>query len=239
MLVDTFVSFAVCGSYWKCYAPFMGTSDQTRLSASVRKRLEKLETSVSTLIRELGELRTAMTHHGLTVAANDSIPLRRTSGGQGRQRRTPHSGSSAAPVARGMTGLKAAISRGEAAKVEWVSAGEVIPAKALAAKWGLTPQALGPASDRGEVFAVVIKRRRFYPREFLELSRDDIGAVSKALGDISPVQKLVFWKRQHGALGGKSVVELLRGDSNGQQLDKVARYAKTWAADASVPARAR
>ena len=38
-------------------------------------------------------------------------------------------------------GLNAALARGEAAKVQWVQSGEVVPAKVLAEKWGLTPQA--------------------------------------------------------------------------------------------------
>ena len=59
--------------------------------------------------------------------------------------------------------MATALARGEAAKVEWVDAEDVVPARTLAATWGLAPQALGPAADGSEVFAVVIKRQRFFP----------------------------------------------------------------------------
>ena len=184
----------------------MATSDLKTLPVQARKRIEKLEATVSELRGVLGVIVSEMQRQGMAV------PIRK------------------APVAA--TGLAAAVARGEAAKVQWVDSGEVVPAKALADKWGLTPQALGPAAHRGEVFAVVVQRQRFYPREFLELDRGDVATVSKSLGDLSPEEKLVFWKRPHGALGGKTVSELLGGRKNGAQLLRVARLAQSWAAQA-------
>jgi hypothetical protein len=184
----------------------MATSDLKSLPPQVRKRLEKLEATVSELRGVLGVIVSEMQRQGM------AIPIRK--------------------VPAAATGLAGAIARGEAAKVQWVASGEVVPAKALADKWGLTPQALGPAAGRGEVFAVVVQRQRFYPREFLDLDRADVATVSKSLGDLSPEEKLVFWKRPHGALGGKTVSELLGGRKNGAQLVHVARLAQSWAAQA-------
>lgn len=118
--------------------------------------------------------------------------------------------------------------------MEWVKSGEVVPARTLADVWGLTPQALGPAADRGEVFAVVIKRQRYYPKEFLELDRDDVSAVSKALGSLPPAEKLIFWKRPHGALAGKTVLQSLSGKRDEARLGRVAQLARTWAAEAQA-----
>lgn len=130
------------------------------------------------------------------------------------------------------TGLAAAVSRGEASKLEWVTSGEVVSARRLADAWGLTPQALGPAAERGEVFAIVVKRQRYFPKEFLELGREHVAAITSALGSLSPSEKLVFWKRSHGALGGKTVLESLVDDADGGQLDRIAKLARTWSSRA-------
>jgi hypothetical protein len=91
---------------------------------------------------------------------------------------------------------------------------------------------LGPAAERGEVFAIVVKRQRYYPREFLELDRHAVGTVSKALGSLSPAEKLVFWKRPHGALGGKTVLQALTASKDSGQLVRAAQLAQAWADEA-------
>jgi hypothetical protein len=217
----------------------MAASELKSLPAPARKRIEKLETTVSELRGMLGLLLTEMQRHGVAV------PARKTGSGfqkaklqRGRPFSVARKGQSAAPAESpqkapaATTGLAAAVARGESAKLEWLSSGEVVPAKTLADRWGLTPQALGPAAARGEVFAVVVQRHRYYPKEFLELDRDDVGTVSKSLGDLSPEEKLVFWKRPHGALGGKTVFELLSSKKNRPQLLRVAQLAHSWAAQA-------
>lgn len=136
--------------------------------------------------------------------------------------------------------LAAAQARGEAAKVEWVRSGEVVPAKELADKWDLTPQALGPAEKRGELFSVVVKRHRYYPREFLTLNRDDVGTVCKQLEPLDATEKLLFWKRPHGALGGKTVSALLSDSKKaGPQLVRVAQLAQSWSSQARAHAATR
>jgi hypothetical protein len=214
----------------------MATPELKSLPPQARKRIEKLETTVSELTGALGQLVSEMRRQGMDFPVeNASSPLLKTLFQRDRPHRTPRKVPSFAPVkatkqaATPATGLAAAVARGEAARVEWVSSGEVVPARTLADKWGLTPQALGPAADRGEVFAVVVKRQRFYPKEFLDLHRDDVATVSKALGNLSPEEKLVFWKRPHGALGGKTVFHLLSGTTDGRQLMRLVQLAQAWA----------
>ena len=132
-------------------------------------------------------------------------------------------------------GLAEALALGEAAKVQWVASAEVVPARVLAELWGLTPQALGPAAARGEVFAIVVKSRRYYPREFLGLERDTVSAVTRALDGLSPSEKLVFWKRPHGALGGKTVLQALGTPgraASGGGVARVTDLARVWSQDA-------
>lgn len=141
------------------------------------------------------------------------------------------------PAALAPTGWAGALVRGEAARVNWVRTGEVVAAQILAAHWDLTPQALGPAARRGDVFAIVVKRQRYYPCEFLELQRDDVAAVCKALGPLSADEKLVFWKRAHGALAGRTVTEQLRS-KDPAALTRVVRLARARAAQAEAHAAA-
>lgn len=206
----------------------MAATDLKSLPTPARNFIKKLETKVTMLERTLAQALAEMKRQGMAFPAEQTRALREPS------IRRAHAVRAAKPAAPAKTGLAAAVTRGEAAKVEWVKSGEVIPAKTLADVWGLTPQALGPAADRGEVFAIVVKRQRYYPKEFLELNREEVGVVSKALGRLSPSEKLIFWKRPHGALGGKTVLQLLSGKKDDAQLGRVSQLAQAWAAQAQA-----
>jgi hypothetical protein len=215
------------------------------LPPQARRRIEKLESTVAELTGALGQVVAQMQRQGLFIdVKKPRSPLLSSLVKRGKQLQpkahpptqaqpslAPESARQGGP-AKSQRGLASAVARGEAAKVEWVRSGEVIPAKTLAHKWGLTPQALGPASERGEVFAIVVKRQRYFPREFVELERDVVGTVSKSLGRLTPEEKLVFWKRPHGALGGKTVAQFLGPRKDGPQLVRVRQLARAWAAQA-------
>jgi hypothetical protein len=123
-------------------------------------------------------------------------------------------------------GLAGATARGEAARVQWVKDGLVVPGEQLAQAWGLTRQALAPAADRGEVFALKVGNRLYYPQAFLGMDREAVAAICRALGDLGASEKLMFWLREHGALAGKSVAAALEA---GTGLAKVERLAAAWA----------
>ncbi|MDE2092330.1 MAG: hypothetical protein KGI87_00610, partial [Burkholderiales bacterium] len=123
-------------------------------------------------------------------------------------------------------GLAGATSRGEAARVQWVKEGLVVPGEQLARAWGLTRQALAPAADRGEVFAVKVSNRLYYPSSFLGMDRETVATVCRALGDLGSSEKLMFWLRDHGALAGKSVAAALEA---GIPVARVKRLAGAWA----------
>ena len=125
-------------------------------------------------------------------------------------------------------GLKAAQSRGEAAKVRWVQDGDVVPGQQLADSWGITRQALGAAASRGETFSLKVGGRLYYPGKFLELERATVSAVCIALGDITPTEKFVFWMRDHGSLGGRSVTDAVHA---GVAIERIVRLARAWAAE--------
>lgn len=204
----------------------------SNLPVQVRKRIERLESTVSKLESKVSYLVSQIQGKGLDVQRKRASPRAQKIGTTIETARkfplTVQRTAEKETLASATGGLAAAVARGEAAKVEWVNSGEVVPAKKLASQWGLTPQALGPATKRGEIFAIVVKRERFYPGEFLTLDRDAISVVSKALGSLSPAEKLIFWKRRHGDLGGKTVPEVLTAG----QLERAAQLAQAWAAEA-------
>jgi hypothetical protein len=123
-------------------------------------------------------------------------------------------------------GLAGATARGEAARVQWVKDGLVVPGEQLAQAWGLTRQALAPAADRGEVFAVKVGNRLYYPQAFLGMDREAVAAICRALGDLGASEKLMFWLHEHGALAARSVSAALEA---GTALAKVERLAAAWA----------
>lgn len=131
------------------------------------------------------------------------------------------------------TGLAGALRRGEAALVNSVKIGELVPAEKLAEAWGLTRQALSAAAQRGEVFAIKVSNRAYCPAVLLSLPRESVGQVCRALGSMDALQKFVFWTREHGALGGKSVVSALE---SGRPLAPVVQLAQAWARERGVSA---
>jgi predicted ABC-type transport system involved in lysophospholipase L1 biosynthesis ATPase subunit len=47
--------------------------------------------------------------------------------------------------------------------------------------WGLTRKSLAPVAGRGEVFAVKVGNRLYYPQAFLGMDREAVAAICRAL----------------------------------------------------------
>ena len=181
------------------------------------RRIAQLEATVGRLSEDLGSLRSAVSKQGMQLPRM-----------QGVRARVAHAQPPAADNQHSQAtgGLAGARARGEAARVQWVRDGLVVPGEQLAHAWGLTRQALAPAADRGEVFAVKVGNRLYYPRAFLGMDREAVSAICRALGDIGASEKLMFWLREHGSLAGKSVAAALE---TGTALAKAERLAAAWA----------
>jgi hypothetical protein len=168
------------------------------------RRIAQLEATVGRLSKDLGSLRSAVGKGPLKSAGPQTEP----------------------PRAVAASGLAGAIARGEAARVQWVKDGVVIPGERLAKAWGITRQALAPAAERGDLCAVKIGNRLYYPQSFLILDREAVATVCRALGSVGASEKLMFWLHDHGALAGKSVAAALEARV---PLAKVERLAHAWA----------
>ena len=181
------------------------------------RRIAQLEAAVGRLGEDLGSLRLAVSKQGL------QLPMARIVRARASQAKQPPKDTQQDQVAAGLAG---AALRGEAARVQWVKDGLVVPGEQLAKAWGLTRQALAPAADRGEIFAVKVGNRLYYPQAFLGIERETVAVICRALGGIGASEKLMFWLRDHGALSGKSVATALEA---GLALSHVERLAAAWA----------
>ena len=47
----------------------------------------------------------------------------------------------------------------------------------------------------------------WYPAAFLSMRREDITSITEALGQVDAASKLLFFTRQHGALGNRTPAE--------------------------------
>ena len=180
------------------------------------RRIAQLEATVGRLSEDLDSLRSAVSKQGVQLPKARGVRARVAH---------PKSSTTNNPHAQATGGLAGATARGEAARVQWVKAALVVPGQQLAHAWGLTRQALAPAAQRGEVFAVKVGNRLYYPRSFLGLDRESVAAVCRSLGELGSSEKLMFWLRDHGALSGKSVAVALEA---GVPLARVQRLAAAW-----------
>ena len=185
------------------------------------RRIARLEATVGRLSEDFADLNAAVCERAGQAArsARKAVARKVAPSPVARPTAEAAQGSSAG-------GFAEAVARGEAARVRWVKEGLVVPGEQLAHAWGLTRQALAPASERGEIFSVKVGNRLYYPQPFLELDREAVAAVCRALGDLGSSEKLIFWLREHGALSGKCVGAALE---SGISLARVERLAGAWA----------
>ncbi len=122
-------------------------------------------------------------------------------------------------------GLQGALQQGEALKAQWVRDGTLVPSAAMSQAWGVTPQALQQSVARGDLFAMKLAGKTYYLAALRRLDREAAGKVCRALGNVEPSGKLIFWLRTHGALAGKTVPEALAAG----KLNRVLQLAQAWA----------
>ena len=128
-------------------------------------------------------------------------------------------------------GLCAAMAWGEAAKRAWVADGEVVTQSALAVHWRTSSRTVQRELKSEQIFGFHIDGQTYVIAEFLRVDRLMAIAVSSALRGLSPETKLVFWKRTHGALGGRTVCEVLESERPVPALARVTELAQAWVAE--------
>ena len=107
-----------------------------------------------------------------------------------------------------------------------VAAGALVPVGRLATAWATTSAELASAHLRGALTGLEVQGALHYPSAFLQLLRDAVTQVCRALGGLEPATAWIFWQRAHGALGGHTAPEALQGSPDG--LPQVLRLARAW-----------
>ncbi|MCE3606467.1 hypothetical protein LXA47_23075 [Massilia sp. P8910] len=118
-----------------------------------------------------------------------------------------------------------ALARGDAVLAKWIQDRVLVDTNAVAHAWNISSQAVHAARKRGEIFAVWANGKHWYAREALRFERGKLARINRTLGDVDPSSKLLFFLRQHGALGGRIVADAIAGGD----LDDVLRLARNWA----------
>lgn len=139
--------------------------------------------------------------------------------------RTAPAVAAAQPSTDTAGGLQGARARGESLLQRWVRDGTLIPSAGLSSSWGVSRQALDQAVERGELFSLKIASRRYYLAQLRDVTREQAAEVCRALGILSPGEKLTFWLREHGGLQGRTPVTAIHEG----RLDRVAQLAQAWA----------
>ena len=114
---------------------------------------------------------------------------------------------------------------GQSSLAQWVEDGTLLPSAAFAAAWGLTRQALDQAVERNDLFSVKLGNKRYFLGALVPLDRSAVAMVCRALGSAVASEKLLFWLRKQGALGGKTVADIVAA---GGHL-RAAEVARDWA----------
>lgn len=123
-------------------------------------------------------------------------------------------------------GLVAAQARGAAARARWIEEQLLVPGPQLAQAWGIPQESLATATASGEVVSIATDGGEYFPKALLSLDRMTAGAICLALRQLQDTEKLMFWLRGHGALGGRSVAAALGA---GTPTAKVTALAEAWA----------
>ena len=123
-------------------------------------------------------------------------------------------------------GLVAAHARGAVARARWIEEGLVVLRPQLAQAWGIPQETVATATASGEVVSIAIDGSEYYPKAFLSLDQLTAGAICRALRQLQDTEKLMFWLRDHGVLGGTNPAAAL---SAGTPIAQVIALAQAWA----------
>ncbi|WP_127997155.1 hypothetical protein [Piscinibacter defluvii] len=101
-----------------------------------------------------------------------------------------------------------------------------MPGPQLAQAWGIRLEALATATASGEVVSIAIDGNVYFPKALLSVDRLTAVAICLALRHLRDTERLMFWLRDHGALGGTNPAAAL---SAGTSIDQVIALAQAWA----------
>jgi hypothetical protein len=117
----------------------------------------------------------------------------------------------------------------------WIYQGVLISLKDLAEVWEQPVKDLAALARRKELLAVTHKGRQYCPADFTFLPMNKVRQLSRVLSSLKPRDQLMFWLTTHGALAGRTVAEVLRGND----WERVVQLAEHWVVEYPVQPKSR
>lgn len=113
--------------------------------------------------------------------------------------------------------------RGAARLATWTKDGTLVSLAEFAQAWGIGARDLEAAVERGDLFEVWVNDSPYIPAELIALGAEKSAEICHLLEGQSASSKLIFLKRTHGALDGKTLVEAVHA---GAPWDLICRLAQ-------------
>lgn len=107
----------------------------------------------------------------------------------------------------------------------WGQDGTLITGPELAQAWGVGSESLAGLT------AVTVNGKAYYPGIWRERDPGEVRQICDELARVEPDEQIIFWLRQHGGLGGATVIQGLRDG----RLGHVLAIAQAWADEHSRP----
>jgi hypothetical protein len=125
------------------------------------------------------------------------------------------------------SGLEAARTRGRAVIAEWCRDGTLIDAAEAARQRGTAVAEI----DAESLIVVTHGGTSYFLACTMDLPREEVVRVNRALAGCRPSEKVIFWLREHGALRGSTPAQALLSGRH----ESVVQIAEAWATERAPP----
>ncbi len=190
----------------------------------LRSEVRQLRRQVAVQARQIQQLRA-------NQAAPASKPTKAPAAGAGRAARAVQEWQARLADEHG-----ALTDDSEVVRRRWVDDGLLVPTSELVHAWGLTRQALDQARERGDLVGLKVANRQYYPAAFLELKAEDVASICRALVDVDPVSRIIFWQRPHANLDDQTLAQAIQAEGLATALHAAEAFADEQAGVTHAPA---
>lgn len=118
--------------------------------------------------------------------------------------------------------IEDALELGARKLARWTQDGTLIAPQQLAKAWGQGLQTIQAAVRCGDLFEVWVNEVPYVAAICVDLGIEQTAKICQALGREKPSTKLMFLKRAHGGLGGKTVVQALQSGIPMSDIEELA-----------------
>lgn len=153
-------------------------------------------------------------------AAPASMPTKAPAVGAGRAARAVREWQARLPDERG-----ALTDDSEAVRRRWVDDRLLVPTSEVVHAWGVSRQSLDQARERGDLVGLKVANRQYYPEAFLELKAKDVASICRALVDVDPISRIIFWQRPHADLDDQTLAQAIQAEGLATALQAAEAFA--------------